>query len=110
MTWTEESWKLFAACKGKRELFFAFKRDKEAQAQARAICASCPVFKACDRQAKPNDDGIWAGKTKSQRKYRQSKANGYKRPRHYVADRRSENTEPVRIIPKHAPPEDSGKG
>lgn len=79
-----QSWRDKAACKGKDpELFFpppvnpyttreerrAFdERRLAAEAQAKAICGTCPVTRECYDWAIATDaDGVWGGTTEAER-------------------------------------------
>jgi WhiB family redox-sensing transcriptional regulator len=73
----EMGWQYRAACRGEdAEIFFApnyfeRKEEKEArEAQAKAICARCPVRPECLEYALRNREphGIWGGLNESERK------------------------------------------
>lgn len=63
-TWTRQ-----AACRGLTTLFFS---DSAAdQRQARAVCATCPVFDQCAQAVEDEPvraGGVWAGKSQRQRR------------------------------------------
>ena len=62
-------WRQDAACKGANvELFFAV--DDDGVAQAKSICAGCPVQQDCLEWALASrqDDGIWGGFTEVERR------------------------------------------
>ncbi|MGF7124067.1 WhiB family transcriptional regulator [Rhodococcus sp. BE178] len=61
---TEQDWRDSAACRGHDpELWFPDIKERLAQAQAKAICAACPVRAACGEWADESRQrfGIWAG-------------------------------------------------
>lgn len=60
MTWHRQ-----AACKGQGDLFFAKTRDRIGE--AKAICATCPVFDECREAVTIDDRGVWAGTTTRER-------------------------------------------
>ena len=73
----EMGWQYRAACRGEdAEMFFApnyfeRKEEKEArEAQAKTICARCPVRDECLEYALRNREphGIWGGLNESERK------------------------------------------
>lgn len=64
-------WMTDAACRDvDKELFFS-RRDDEAVAKAKAVCATCPVIADCLEYAltfdKYGDCGIWGGTTRRER-------------------------------------------
>lgn len=67
-----DDWRDQAACKGKpAKLFFPegpwSRLDEKA---AKAICAACPVTRACLEVGRAEQDGIWGGLTPKQRRQR----------------------------------------
>jgi WhiB family redox-sensing transcriptional regulator len=68
LTWTSDS-----ACRGQTKLFFAGAGERpEAravrEAQARAVCATCPVLIECRRWARENREyGFWGGESEEDR-------------------------------------------
>lgn len=61
----ETNWRDNAACKGRTNLFFAPRGEREQRrnirvAQAHALCALCPVKAPCS-EAALGEHGIWAG-------------------------------------------------
>lgn len=68
----DDDWRGQAACKGKpSHLFFPegpwSRLDEKA---AKAICAACPVTRACLEAGRGEPDGIWGGLTPKQRRQR----------------------------------------
>lgn len=71
-----DPWQHHAACTGKTPLFFPQRGenggDLGAVAQAKAICASCPVLVQCRTYAvnelSSNEPGIWGGMTRDERR------------------------------------------
>lgn len=60
----EENWRADAACSGiGTEIFFPVTEDPEASAQAKAVCATCPVQETCLQYALATNqtDGVWGG-------------------------------------------------
>lgn len=55
-------------CADQAELFFSY--DAGDQAEAKALCASCPKIAACEVDSKDAPFGIWAGKTEVERGFR----------------------------------------
>lgn len=65
-----EPWMEHAACVGKPvELFFEYRTDRDIE-QARTVCQSCPVRRACLNHALANriEDGMWGGYTEPERR------------------------------------------
>jgi WhiB family redox-sensing transcriptional regulator len=62
-----ESWFDDAACRGRSDLFFTF--DPTKIAQAKAICAECPVRPECRAFALDTrqEYGVWGGMDETQR-------------------------------------------
>lgn len=61
-------WRDDAACKGVTDLFFPDK-DWSRAAEAKQICAECPVLDECkDFSTRYELDGIWAGLSVRQRR------------------------------------------
>jgi len=62
----DSSWRLLSACAEHGDIFFDWKRV----AEAKAICATCPVVEHCLEFATKNDerDGVWGGLTAKERK------------------------------------------
>jgi WhiB family redox-sensing transcriptional regulator len=51
------------------ELFFPFPGEREKEAQAKAVCAGCPVRVACLRFAvREGVEGVWGGTTDVERR------------------------------------------
>lgn len=70
LTNTDFSWMERAKCKGAdADLFFADTSVNTKYAEAKRICAACPVYKQCMKFAIDNDIkyGIWGGLTPGQR-------------------------------------------
>lgn len=74
------TWQTQALCHGLGDLFFPEKITVEGAAQAKTICARCPVQATCLEMAYANDerDGIWGGLTPLERDL---KLYGYNRNR-----------------------------
>lgn len=67
-----EQWKKYAACRGKglTSIFFADRYTKE-QAEAKKICATCPVKQACREYGLSlgaGEGGIWGGLNQNDRR------------------------------------------
>src|SRR4051794_40805936 len=66
-------WRDDAACKGKFHLFFAPRAERpqarvRREAQARRLCASCPVQVTCRQFARTNHEyGFWGGESEEER-------------------------------------------
>ena len=66
-------WTDFAACQGRTELFFPNLRERperraRREAQARALCAECPVVSPCRSWARTNREyGFWGGESEEER-------------------------------------------
>jgi WhiB family redox-sensing transcriptional regulator len=59
---TRPAWHHLAACRGRTELFYPVKGVAQADlAEARRICARCPVFDECRENSIDELHGIWAG-------------------------------------------------
>ncbi|MFP5319861.1 MAG: WhiB family transcriptional regulator [Acidimicrobiia bacterium] len=66
---TDIAWRADAACRGlDTEVFFPL-TDEEA-AEAKAVCATCPVRELCLEYAMVTrqDDGVWGGLTETERR------------------------------------------
>lgn len=66
---TDIAWRAEAACRGlDTEVFFPL-TDEEA-AEAKAVCATCPVRELCLEYAliTRQDDGVWGGLTEAERR------------------------------------------
>jgi WhiB family transcriptional regulator, redox-sensing transcriptional regulator len=51
------------------ELFFLFPGEREKEAHAKAVCAGCPVRRACLRFAlRERVKGVWGGTTDAERR------------------------------------------
>jgi WhiB family redox-sensing transcriptional regulator len=67
------AWTADAACQGRTELFFAPAGERpEArevrEAEARAVCAICPVVRECRDWARENREyGFWGGESEEER-------------------------------------------
>lgn len=75
MTLPGEEWREQRACAGETALFFpdprlTITRRNEIEAQAKAICARCPVAGPCAAYAfeRRIKDGVWGGLDERQRK------------------------------------------
>lgn len=73
MTDSERSWYRRAACRGAPvELFFPDPDARRAEAalvaEAKAICARCPVREACLAEGMGEEHGIWGGTTPAERR------------------------------------------
>lgn len=73
MSGLHQSWRYRAACKNlppKRMEDFFMPGNSVEGTRALRICAGCPVQSECLEYAldKPEDDGIWGGKTIEQRR------------------------------------------
>lgn len=68
-----DDWRHRAACKGQHELFFASPSETAParyarEAQAKAICRTCPVLVECRAYARAhNERGVWGGETEHDR-------------------------------------------
>lgn len=79
---TEEPWQEQAACKGKPLAWFFPTAEGETGAQAREVCASCPVRAECLADHLWEDHGIWGGTSVDERdKLRK----GQRRPYRWLA-------------------------
>jgi len=67
------SWMARAACKGQVDLFFGIagerpERRARREAQARQVCAGCPVLEPCRESARLNrESGFWGGENEEER-------------------------------------------
>jgi WhiB family redox-sensing transcriptional regulator len=59
-------WRARAACRGLGPGLF-FDDDPGVEAQARAVCARCPVAEQCAGEGRHEPAGIWGGRTEKQR-------------------------------------------
>ncbi len=57
-------WRAGAACRGLGPALFF---DDDAEAQAQAICARCPVATHCAQDGRHEPAGVWGGQTHAQR-------------------------------------------
>lgn len=65
---THQPWTADAACRGMTDLFFPDRHDPgNTAAQAKAVCATCPVFTQCAQAGTNERFGIWAGRSGKQR-------------------------------------------
>jgi WhiB family redox-sensing transcriptional regulator len=68
-----EEWVAKAACKGQTHLFFPPLAERpqarvRREAQARVLCASCPVEQQCRGFARTNREyGLWGGESEEER-------------------------------------------
>jgi WhiB family redox-sensing transcriptional regulator len=65
------TWRKRAACKGVDvEVFYPFTDDDAEAAEAKAICAECPVRQACLEHALAHREreGVWGGTTERERR------------------------------------------
>jgi len=71
--WTQQDWAAEAACRGRTELFFppAGERPQarvRREADARALCATCPVEAPCRAYARVHrEHGFWGGESEDER-------------------------------------------
>lgn len=66
LTVTATDWMAHAACKGKTHLYFMPAGERgiaraRREAQAIAVCVTCPVIAECKGYARTEEYGIWAG-------------------------------------------------
>ena len=68
------SWRDEAACIGHEELFYSAEDESKGErrrkeTEAKAVCATCPVFDACRKFALESEElyGVWGGLTESER-------------------------------------------
>ena len=61
-------WRALAACKGSTALFYT--ERGEPTAEAKAVCAGCPVRAECLDDALEHNErfGVWGGKSERQRR------------------------------------------
>jgi WhiB family transcriptional regulator, redox-sensing transcriptional regulator len=71
--WTQQDWMAEAVCHGRTALFFpphgeqAEARERR-EAQARAVCMTCPVLLPCrDYARRHREQGFWGGENDEQR-------------------------------------------
>jgi WhiB family transcriptional regulator, redox-sensing transcriptional regulator len=65
------TWRKQAACRGLDvEAFYPVSEDEADAAEAKAICAECPVRQACLEHALANREreGVWGGSTERERR------------------------------------------
>ena len=68
-----EDWVAWAACKGQTQLFFPPLAERpqarfRREAQARRLCAGCPVDEQCRAFARTNREyGLWGGESEEER-------------------------------------------
>jgi WhiB family transcriptional regulator, redox-sensing transcriptional regulator len=71
----ELEWREQAACKGRVELFFGPRAERpqaraRREANARRVCADCPVVAECRQWARQNHEfGFWGGESEDQRHF-----------------------------------------
>ncbi|HEX6597167.1 MAG TPA: WhiB family transcriptional regulator [Acidimicrobiales bacterium] len=66
---TDVAWRQEAACRGlETDIFFPL--TEEEAAEAKAVCATCPVRDLCLEYAliTRQDDGVWGGLTETERR------------------------------------------
>lgn len=71
MTSSEQTWRRRASCRGApADLFFPERAqsDPERLEQAKRLCATCPVSKACLVAGMAERYGIWGGLTPAERR------------------------------------------
>lgn len=68
------SWRDQAACIGEEDLFYSLEEESKGarrrkEEEAKAICATCPVFAACREFAIETKElyGVWGGMTEADR-------------------------------------------
>jgi len=67
----DEEWRDDAACSGSdNDAFFPIGEDDESAADAKAVCAACPVREACLQYALSTNqtEGVWGGMTGPERR------------------------------------------
>jgi WhiB family transcriptional regulator, redox-sensing transcriptional regulator len=65
------SWRNYAACQGLDvEIFYPATEDEADAAEAKAVCAECPVRQACLEYALNHREreGVWGGATERERR------------------------------------------
>jgi WhiB family redox-sensing transcriptional regulator len=68
-----DDWTQQAMCKGKTQLFFPPRAERpqarvRREAQARLICAACPVIEPCRQFARASREyGFWGGESEEER-------------------------------------------
>jgi WhiB family redox-sensing transcriptional regulator len=68
-----DAWTNQAMCKGKTSLFFPPRAERpqarvRREAQARLLCATCPVLDPCRQYARANREyGFWGGESEEER-------------------------------------------
>jgi len=65
-----DPWREQAACQHEDgDIWFANRREVDARAHSRAVCAACPVLEACRDYARRTRQpwGVWGGETAHQR-------------------------------------------
>jgi len=71
--WTQQAWMAEGQCSGRTELFFPPPAERpqsrvRREAQARAVCADCPVMLECRSYARINrEHGFWGGESEEER-------------------------------------------
>lgn len=68
---TNTSWRQLAGCRGvDPDIFYPASEDDEDAAEAKAICAACPVREACLEHALlvREKHGVWGGLTERERR------------------------------------------
>ena len=58
-------WRDFAACKGLTRVMF----DEDHYAEAKAVCARCPVVEECRAVSTEERHGVWGARTPGQREW-----------------------------------------
>jgi WhiB family redox-sensing transcriptional regulator len=66
-------WTTAAACRGRPDLFYEplgeiYPHKRRREADAKEVCRSCPVRKACLEEGMNEEYGIWGGTTEAERK------------------------------------------
>jgi WhiB family redox-sensing transcriptional regulator len=68
---TATTWRKLAACRGLDvEAFYPVTEDEADAAEAKAVCATCPVRQACLEHALAHREreGVWGGTTERERR------------------------------------------
>lgn len=96
LRFTPAPWVAEAACRGlDPNLFFPKRDDEGGVAQALAVCATCPVTRACMEYAIANylDEGVWGNTSARQR--RAIATARHRGHRHALEYQSSDKTEPL---------------
>jgi WhiB family transcriptional regulator, redox-sensing transcriptional regulator len=70
---TDDAWMNKGACRGMTHLFFPSSAERpqareRREAEAREVCASCPVQNTCRQFARENHEyGLWGGESEDER-------------------------------------------